>query len=42
MVDQKLPKESEKMVPMLYNNNFWHKLVVFVVRKVNEKESAIF
>ncbi len=27
---------------MLYNNNFWRKLVVFVEKKVNEKEAAIF
>ena len=26
---------------MLYNN-IWHKLVVFVVKKVNGKEAAIF
>ena len=31
-----------KMVPMLYNDDFWHKLVVFIVKKVNGKEVDIF
>ena len=28
----------KKIVPMLYNNNFWRKLVVFVVKTVNGKK----
>ena len=28
-----------KMVPMLYNDDFWHKLVVFIVKKLMEKSS---
>ena len=31
-----------KMVPMLYNDDFWHKLVVFIVKKVNGKKVEIF
>ena len=27
-----------KMVLMLYNDDFWHKLVVFIVKKVNGKK----
>ena len=36
------PRNPKKMVPMLYNNNFWGKLVVFVEKRLNEKEAAIF
>ena len=27
-----------RMVPMLYNDDFWHKLVVFIVKKINRKK----
>ena len=31
-----------KIVPMLYNDDFLHKLIVFIVKKVNEEEIVIF
>ena len=31
-----------KMVPILYNNDFLRKFVVFVIKKVNGKKVAIF
>ena len=36
--DQKYPRNPKKIVPMLYNNDFWHKLVDFVVKRPNEKK----
>ena len=30
------------MVPILYNDNFLHKLVVFIMKNVNEEEIVIF
>ncbi len=36
------PRNTKKMVPMLYNNDFWRKLVVFVEKRLNESEAAIF
>ena len=35
-------RNPKKMVPMLYNNDFWRKLGVFVEKRLNEKEVAIF
>ena len=40
--DQKLLGNPIKMVPMLYNDDFLHKIVVFIVKKVNEEEIVIF
>ena len=36
------PRNPKKMVPMLYNNDFWRKLGVFVEKRLNEKEVDIF
>ncbi len=36
------PRNPKKMVPMLYNNDFWGKFVDFVEKRLNEKEAAVF
>ena len=38
--DQKLPEKSDKMVPLLYNDDFRRKLVVFVVKKVKKQSNS--